>query len=93
MSSFCKYIILRFFKIIFIIILSNIITTFRNNNREVKKFFFLINNLIILLLRFNIKISKAIHSNIASCFRLITYRELKSLAIFLEYNLIVFYLN
>ena len=84
-------IILRFFRIIFIIILSNIVVAFRSNNYEVRKLFFLINNLIILLLYFSVEISEVINGSIASYFYLITYRELRGLAIFLKYN--SFYYN
>ena len=89
----CKRSILRFFKITFIIILLSILAAFRIDNREVGELFFSVNNLIILLLRFSIEISKMIGSNIASRFRIITYRELRGLAIFLGYNLIAFYLD
>jgi len=93
LSSFYKYIILRFFKIISIIILSNIVIAFRNDNYGIKKLFFLINNLIIILLYFSIKIFEVINNNIVNYFYLIIYRELKGLIIFLKYNFITFYLD
>ena len=93
MSFFYKYAILRFFKIIFITILLSIVAVFRIGNCEVGKVFFLINNLIKLLPRFSIEIFEITDGSIINYFYIITYREFRGLAIFLEYNPIVFYLD
>ena len=66
---------------------------FQINNYKVKELFFLVNNFIILLLRFNIEIFEIISNRIINYFYIITYQEFRSLAIFLKYNFIVFYLD
>ena len=63
------------------------------DNREVGEVFFLANNLIILLPRFSVEIFEIISGGITDRFYIITYREFRGLAIFLGYNLIVFYLD
>jgi len=69
-----------------------IIIGFRINNYKVRKVFLLINNLIILLPYFNIEI-EIINGNIIDRFYIIIHREFKGLTIFLEYNLMAFYLD
>ena len=93
MSSSCKRIILRFFKIISVIILSSVVVAFRIDNYEVGKVFFLANNLIILLPYFSVEIFEIINGSIAGRFYIITYREFRGLAIFLGYNPVAFYLD
>ena len=63
------------------------------NNRKIREIFFLANNLIILPPRFDIKIFEITSNNITDRFRITTYREFRGLAIFLGYNLMIFYLD
>jgi len=69
------------------------LAAFRIDNREVGELFFSANNLMILLPRFGVEISEMTGGDIASRFRIMTYRKLRGLAIFLGYNPIAFYLD
>ena len=74
-----------------IAILSSTLVAFRIDNHEVGELFFSANNLIILLPRFGVEISEVVGGSVAGRFCTTTYRELRSLATFLGYNLVAFH--
>ena len=58
-----------------------------------EELFFLANNLMISPLCFNVEIFEVAGGNMTGCFYITTHRELRDLAIFLKYNLMIFYLD